>query len=57
MRKGISVIRTDAIKRSQSVTRGKVTGFLIPFFPDFPYTPGMQGFLDRLFNRYGNKIT
>ncbi|ADN35848.1 Holliday junction resolvase [Methanolacinia petrolearia DSM 11571] len=38
-------IRTDAIKRSQSVTRGKVTECLIPFFPDFPYNPKDARFL------------
>lgn len=38
-------IRTDAIKRSQSVTRGKVTESLIPFFPDFPYNPKDARFL------------
>ncbi|MDD4127374.1 MAG: Holliday junction resolvase-like protein [Methanomicrobium sp.] len=38
-------IRCDAIKRSQSVTRGKVTECLIPFFPDFPYNPKDARFL------------
>lgn len=38
-------IRTDAVKRSQSVTRGKVTECLIPFFPDFPYNPKDARFL------------
>ncbi|MCK9297596.1 Holliday junction resolvase [Methanoculleus sp. YWC-01] len=38
-------IRTDAIKRSQSVTRGKVTECLIPYFPDFPYNPKDARFL------------
>lgn len=38
-------IRNDAIKRSQSVTRGRVTECLIPFFPDFPYNPKDARFL------------
>lgn len=38
-------IRTDAVKRSQSVTRGKVTECLIPYFPDFPYNPKDARFL------------
>ncbi|KQC03540.1 MAG: Holliday junction resolvase [Methanoculleus sp. SDB] len=38
-------IRSDAIMRSQSVTRGKVTECLIPFFPDFPYNPKDARFL------------
>lgn len=38
-------IRSDAVKRSQSVTRGKVTECLIPYFPDFPYNPKDARFL------------
>lgn len=38
-------IRTDAVRRSQSVTRGKVTECLIPYFPDFPYNPKDARFL------------
>lgn len=38
-------IRSDAVRRSQSVTRGKVTEHLIPFFPDFPYNPKDARFL------------
>ncbi|MCD6449939.1 MAG: hypothetical protein J7L34_05480 [Thermotogaceae bacterium] len=32
-------IREDAIRRSQSVTVGKVTEQLIPYFPSFNYNP------------------
>lgn len=32
-------IRQDAIKRSESVIKGKITEHLIPFFPDFGYNP------------------
>jgi len=39
------MIRTDAIRRSQSVIRGKVTEHLFPFFPDFPYNPKDVRFL------------
>lgn len=39
------VIRNDAVKRSQSVIRGKVTEHLLPFFPDFPYNPKDARFL------------
>ncbi|RQD81441.1 MAG: Holliday junction resolvase [Methanocalculus sp. MSAO_Arc2] len=39
------IIRKDAIKRSQSVTRGRVTECLIPFFPEFPYNPKDARFL------------
>jgi predicted Holliday junction resolvase-like endonuclease len=39
------MIRTDAVRRSQSVIRGKVTEHLIPFFPDFPYNPKDARFL------------
>jgi len=38
-------IRSDAIRRSESVTRGKMTEHLIPFFPDFPYNPRDARFL------------
>ncbi len=38
-------IRSDAILRSESVTRGKMTEHLIPFFPDFPYNPKDARFL------------
>ena len=40
-----NTIRSDAIKRSESVTRGKITEHLIPFFPDFPYNPRDARFL------------
>lgn len=39
------LIREDAIKRSQAVTRGKVAECLIPYFPDFPYNPKDARFL------------
>jgi predicted Holliday junction resolvase-like endonuclease len=32
-------IRKDAVKKSESVTRGKITEHLIPFFPQFKYNP------------------
>lgn len=38
-------IRTDAIRRSESVTRGKITEHLVPFFPRFPYDPRDARFL------------
>ena len=38
-------IRTDAVKRSHAVTRGKITEHLIPYFPDFPYNPKDARFL------------
>lgn len=40
-----AIIREDAVKRSQSVTRGKITEHLIPYFPDFPYNPRDARFL------------
>jgi predicted Holliday junction resolvase-like endonuclease len=39
------IIRSDAVRRSQSVTRGKITEHLIPYFPDFPYNPKDARFL------------
>lgn len=38
-------IRQDAVKKSQAVTRGKVTEHLIPYFPDFKYNPKDARFL------------
>jgi predicted Holliday junction resolvase-like endonuclease len=38
-------IRSDAVKRSESVTRGKITEHLVPFFPLFPYDPRDARFL------------
>jgi predicted Holliday junction resolvase-like endonuclease len=32
-------IRDDAIKRSESVTVGKITEHIVPFLPDFTYNP------------------
>ncbi len=32
-------IRKDAIQKSQSVLKGKVTEQIVPYFPDFPYDP------------------
>jgi len=40
-----NTIRLDAVKRSESVTRGKITEHLIPFFLDFPYNPRDARFL------------
>ncbi len=33
------MVREDAIKRSESVIRGKITEHLMPFLPGFPYNP------------------
>lgn len=38
-------IRQDAVKRSHSVMRGKMTEHLIPFFSEFPYNPSDARFL------------
>lgn len=38
-------IRQDAVKKSESITRGKVTEHLIPYFPDFKYNPKDARFL------------
>ena len=38
-------IRQDAVKKSETVTRGKVTEHLIPYFPDFEYNPKDARFL------------
>jgi predicted Holliday junction resolvase-like endonuclease len=38
-------IRQDAVKKSEAVTRGKVTEHLIPYFPDFKYNPKDARFL------------
>lgn len=38
-------IRQDAIKKSEAITRGKVTEHLIPYFPDFKYNPKDARFL------------
>lgn len=38
-------IRRDAVRRSQSVIRGKVTEHLIPWFSDFLYHPSDARFL------------
>jgi predicted Holliday junction resolvase-like endonuclease len=38
-------IRQDAVKKSEAVTRGKVTEHLIPYFPDFEYNPKDARFL------------
>ena len=38
-------IRLDAVKKSEAVTRGKVTEHLIPYFPDFEYNPKDTRFL------------
>ncbi len=40
-----SVIRADAVQRSQAVTMGKVHEQLIPYLPDFPYNPKDVRFL------------
>jgi len=40
-----AIIRSDAVRRSQSVTKGKITEHLIPYFPDFPYNPKDARFL------------
>jgi predicted Holliday junction resolvase-like endonuclease len=38
-------IRQDAVKKSEAVTRGKVTERLISYFPDFEYNPKDARFL------------
>ena len=38
-------IRQDAVKKSEAVTRGKVTEHLIPYFPDFEFNPKDARFL------------
>jgi predicted Holliday junction resolvase-like endonuclease len=38
-------IRRDAVKKSEAVTRGKLTEHLIPYFPDFEYNPKDARFL------------
>lgn len=38
-------IRQDAVKKSEAITRGKVTEHLIPYFPDFNYNPKDARFL------------
>ena len=40
-----AIIRSDAVRRSESVTKGKITEHLIPYFPDFPYNPKDARFL------------
>jgi predicted Holliday junction resolvase-like endonuclease len=40
-----SIIRADAVQRSQAVTLGKVQEQLIPYLPDFPYNPKDVRFL------------
>jgi predicted Holliday junction resolvase-like endonuclease len=40
-----SIIRADAVQRSQAVTVGKVHEQLIPYLPDFPYNPKDVRFL------------
>jgi len=37
--KEVEKIRKDAIEKSKTVIRGKVTEHLVPFFPDFKYNP------------------
>lgn len=38
-------IREDAIKKSQAITKGKVTEHIIPYFPEFKYDPRDARFL------------
>ncbi len=38
-------IRQDAVKKSEAVTRGKVTEHLIPYFSDFEFNPKDARFL------------
>lgn len=40
-----TLIRSDAIQRSQSVIIGKVSEHLLPYMPDFPYNPRDVKFL------------
>jgi predicted Holliday junction resolvase-like endonuclease len=40
-----SIIREDAVQRSQAVTAGKVHEQLLPYLPDFPFNPKDVRFL------------
>jgi predicted Holliday junction resolvase-like endonuclease len=40
-----SLIREDAVQRSQAVTTGKVQEQLVPYLPSFPYNPKDVRFL------------
>jgi predicted Holliday junction resolvase-like endonuclease len=40
-----SMIREDAVQRSQAVTTGKVHEQLLPYLPDFPFNPKDVRFL------------
>lgn len=40
-----SLIRADAVQRSQAVTNGKVHEQLVPYLPAFPYNPKDVRFL------------
>jgi predicted Holliday junction resolvase-like endonuclease len=40
-----SIIREDAVQRSQAVTAGKVHEQLVPYLPSFPYNPKDVRFL------------
>ena len=43
-------IRSDAIKRSQSVILGNVYEKVLPFLPDFPYAPKDMIFIGKGFD-------
>jgi len=45
--KEIKNIRSDAIKRSQSVILGSVYEKVLPFLPDFPYAPKDMVFIGK----------
>jgi predicted Holliday junction resolvase-like endonuclease len=45
--KDVKSIRSDAIKRSQSVILGNVYEKVLPFLPDFPYAPKDMVFIGK----------
>lgn len=46
----VKSIRSDAIKRSQSVILGNVYEKILPFLPDFPYAPKDMVFIGKGFD-------
>ena len=48
--KEVKTIRSDAIKRSQAVILGSVYEKVLPFLPDFPYSPKDMVFIGKGFD-------
>lgn len=48
--KEIKSIRSDAVKRSQSVILGSVYEKILPFLPNFPYSPKDMVFIGKGFD-------